>query len=99
MSPSGPLARGPDGVFARPLATPDPVDTTGAGDCFAGNLAAALDAGLDLPKALHRAAVAAGIACLALGAQEGLPTAALVDARLADIAAPRKGGRGIAFGN
>jgi ribokinase len=70
----------------------DPVDTTGAGDCFAGNLAAALDAGLDLQTALHRAAVAAGIACLALGAQEGLPTAALVDARLADIAAPRKGG-------
>lgn len=76
-------------VDALPI---DPLDTTGAGDCFAGNLAAALDAGLDLPTALHRAAVAAGIACLALGAQEGLPTAAAVDARLADVDPPRKGG-------
>ena len=66
-------------VDAMPI---EPVDTTGAGDAFTGVLAAALDGGFDLSGALRRAAVGAALACLALGAQESLPTARAIDANL-----------------
>jgi ribokinase len=56
-----------------------PVDTTGAGDAFVGVLAAALDDGMALAGALHRASAAAGLACLALGAQASLPDRRAID--------------------
>ncbi len=65
-----------------------PVDTTAAGDAFVGVLAAALVAGLDLRLAARRASVAAGLACLTLGAQPSLPHRAAIDAALADLSAP-----------
>jgi ribokinase len=65
------------------------VDTTGAGDAFAGVLAAALDQGHALPAALARASVAAGLACTRIGAQTSQPTAAEIEARLGDLPAPR----------
>lgn len=68
----------------------EPVDTTGAGDSFTGVLAAALDADFTLPQALHRASVAAGLACLSLGAQESIPDAAAIDARMGDLAPPER---------
>lgn len=55
------------------------VDTTGAGDAFVGNLAAALDGGMPIPLALRRASVAAGLACTARGAQSALPDRAAID--------------------
>jgi ribokinase len=64
------------------LAIERAVDTTGAGDAFAGALAAALDAKLDLPAALARAAVAGALACTRAGAQPALPSAAEIDAAL-----------------
>ena len=67
-----------------------PVDTTGAGDAFVGALAAALDAGAELPAALHRAGVAGGLACLTVGAQPSLPDKAAIDRRLADLPPPRR---------
>lgn len=67
-----------------------PVDTTGAGDAFVGVLVAALDQGRSLPEALRRASVGAGLACLALGAQESLPSAADIDRRLADVPEPSR---------
>ena len=70
----------------------DPADTTGAGDAFTGVLAASLDEVVDLPRALQRATVAAGLTCLALGAQESLPTAAAIDANLDRVARPRRVG-------
>lgn len=75
------------GVGVLPIT---PVDTTGAGDAYCGVLAAGLDGGLDLPEALHRAAVGAGLACLALGAQESLPRRADIDARLAELPPPAR---------
>jgi ribokinase len=51
-----------------------PVDTTAAGDCFVGWLAAGLARGDDLPQALRWASAAAGQACLVHGAQPSLPT-------------------------
>jgi ribokinase len=85
---------GRDGAeFARPDAqwridalAVTPVDTTGAGDAFVGVLAAALDRGLDLASGVRRASVAAGLACLTMGAQTSLPRAAEIDRHLARIA-------------
>ncbi|MGE0746989.1 MAG: PfkB family carbohydrate kinase [Rhodospirillales bacterium] len=65
-----------------------PVDTTAAGDAFAGALAAALDGGATLAAGLRRAAVAGGLACLVEGAQPSLPDAAAIDARLDDLGPP-----------
>jgi ribokinase len=63
----------------------DPVDTTGAGDTFVGVLAAALDLEASLEVALRRASAAAGLACLARGAQTAMPRSAAIDAALADL--------------
>ena len=69
----------------------EPVDTTGAGDTFVGVLAAALDLGSTLEIALRRATAAAGLACLARGAQTAMPDAAAIAAAVGRLS-PR--GRG-----
>jgi ribokinase len=70
------------GAIAVPALAIDPVDTTGAGDTFAGVLAAGLDQHLALEPALHRASAAAALACLAMGAQSALPDEAAIDAAI-----------------
>ena len=57
-------------------------DTTAAGDCFVGVMAAALDRGADLEGAMRRAAVAAALACTRAGSQTSLPKAAEIDAAI-----------------
>jgi ribokinase len=59
------------------------VDTTAAGDCFVGVLAAALDRGLAFADALRRANAAAGLCCTRRGTQGSLPAAVETDAALA----------------
>jgi ribokinase len=89
LGADGALAAEPDGtLWTAPPLPIRPVDTTGAGDCFSGILAASLDAGHALPDALRRAGVGAALSCLALGAQAALPRAADIEARLADAPAP-----------
>jgi ribokinase len=51
----------------------DAVDTTGAGDCFNGVLAAALAEGLQLDDATRRAVFAAARSVTAPGARNGMP--------------------------
>jgi ribokinase len=63
------------------------VDTTAAGDCFVGVLAAALDRGFSLREALHRANVAAGLACTSAGSQGSLPSRQHIDAAMAERSA------------
>jgi ribokinase len=76
----------PDGTrIDVPALAVEPVDTTGAGDTFAGVLAASLDAGLALESALRRASAAAALSCLALGAQEAMPGRAAIDAAVARL--------------
>lgn len=58
------------------------VDTTGAGDCFVGSLAARLSAGDDLETAMRYANVAASIACTRVGTGTAMPTADEVRAAL-----------------
>jgi len=67
---------------ARALAV-SPVDTTGAGDTFAGVFAAAVASGHPAPEAMQLASVAAGLACLLPGAQVAQPDRAAIEARLA----------------
>ncbi len=61
------------------------VDTTGAGDAFAGALAAALELGMGWTDALARASAAGGLACTKQGAQPALPRAQEIDAALARL--------------
>ena len=72
-------AEGPLHLDARKVRV---VDTTAAGDCFTGVLAAALDRGLPLRDALRRANAAAGVCCSRAGSQGSLPTRAETDAAL-----------------
>ncbi len=56
------------------------VDSTAAGDCFVGVLAAALGRGMGLERAMRRACTAAALACTVAGSQGSLPDAAAIDA-------------------
>ncbi len=80
---SGHLAAG--GQIAVPALPITPIDTTGAGDTFVGVLAAALDAASDPAMALRRASAAAGLACLATGAQTAMPDAAAIAGALRNL--------------
>lgn len=79
---------GPDGRFeVRPPAV-TPVDTTGAGDVFAGVLAACWPPDPGSPRqrlrALRRACAAGAIATLVPGAGNCAPDAEMIDAAVAD---------------
>jgi ribokinase len=71
-------------VHEQPSFRVTPVDTTGAGDTFAGYFAAALDGGADIPAALRLASGAAAVKVTRAGAGDAIPTRAEVDAFLAD---------------
>ena len=73
--------RGADPVTA-PAFRVTPADTTGAGDCFTGSLAAALDAGMDRAAAMRFAAAAAALQVTRPGTAEAMPTRPEVDAFL-----------------
>ena len=84
---------GANGVFVLdgetemriPARKVEAVDTTGAGDCFAGALAAALASGLDLNQAVSHANVAASICVQTLGAGTSMPFKADVDTVLREV--------------
>ena len=60
-----------------------PVDTTAAGDAFAGMLGASLAAGVGLDEAVRRGLAAGALAATVSGASPSLPTAAAVEDFLA----------------
>jgi ribokinase len=82
--------RGPDPVVVdggRVTVAPppvDPVDTTGAGDVFAGYLATRLAAGDDLGEAIEVATVAGALSTEREGAGAAVPDAGTVRDRLAE---------------
>jgi ribokinase len=78
----GTVVVGPTGTTDIPAFGVTPVDTTAAGDAFAGALGAAVAAGLAWPVALRRAAAAGALATTKHGASPSLPTAAAVDSYL-----------------
>lgn len=76
-----------EGVTVLPAHRIVPADTTAAGDCFVGVLAAALDRGATLNEALERGTAAAALCCMKPGSQTSLPLAAETDAFLTKAAA------------
>ncbi len=83
------LTRGARGAVLLPSGEEVPaiaaraIDTTGAGDAFAGALAAGLAEGMQMTAALRLAAVAAGISVEREGCQPSYPTRAEVERRAA----------------
>ncbi|OCX61622.1 ribokinase [Thioclava sp. SK-1] len=69
---------------ADPITVPSfkviPVDTTGAGDTFAGYLVAGLSEGKSPANAMHLASAAAALSVTRAGAADAIPTRAEVDA-------------------
>jgi ribokinase len=81
LGAEGALIAGRDGRRLSCAALPvTAVDTTGAGDTFAGVLAAALVEGHTEGDALRYAVAAAGLACTRRGAQAAQPNRAYIDA-------------------
>jgi ribokinase len=68
-----------DGSHQLPAFPITPVDTTAAGDAFAGMLGASLARGLTLDQAVHRGLAAGALAATVRGASPSLPTADAVD--------------------
>ncbi len=81
LGSQGAIAMGENGTGWRVSAMPlkEVVDTTGAGDCFCGTLAAAIHGKFALASAMRRASVAASLSCMKKGAQESYPYSADID--------------------
>ena len=73
QGPEGCLAVTPEESWWVKAIEVDARDTVGAGDCFSGNLAAALAEGLTLKEGIKWATVAAGLSVTRLGAQASMP--------------------------
>ncbi len=82
LGKDGAIVSDADGITRIPAFAVPVVDTTGAGDAFAGVLAARLAAGDALRMAARVATAAAALAVGRAGAQPSLPTAARVEAFL-----------------
>ncbi len=70
-------------TVSNPAFSVDPVDTTGAGDTFAGSFVAGLEQGLSDTDALRRASATSAIQVTRVGAATAIPDAADVSAFLA----------------
>lgn len=80
LGEAGCESAGDAGLLCIPAHPVVVVDTTAAGDCFTGVLAAAWDRGLQLREALRRATIAAGLCCTRAGTQNSLPCRGEIDA-------------------
>ena len=83
LGPAGVVAMHEGALHQAAALSVTPVDTTGAGDCFVGVLAAGLDAGLSFEEALARAAVAGSLACTIVGAMPSFPSHDQIEQALA----------------
>lgn len=72
LGPAGCLIRTRDGVIESPAFQVDVVDTTGAGDCFAGGFLAALDHGFSFPEAARFANAVGALSVQKFGGTPGL---------------------------
>ncbi|APH55120.1 Ribokinase [Granulibacter bethesdensis] len=63
-----------EGTTSLPAFPVSAIDTTGAGDCFVGVLAAALEQGASTIEAARRAIIASALCCTRPGAQTASPT-------------------------
>lgn len=82
LGAEGCLCVTPEDSFAVAATPADAIDTVGAGDCFCGVLANALDEGTALPDAIATAGVAASLAVTRSGASEAMPSRFEVEQKL-----------------
>jgi ribokinase len=82
LGPDGAVGARGDQLWQVPSMPVKTVDTTGAGDCFVGVLAATMDRGFEMQPAMRRACVAASMACTLVGAAQSFPTGAAIDSML-----------------
>jgi sugar/nucleoside kinase (ribokinase family) len=82
LGADGALAFDKERVHRSPAFDVEVVDTTGAGDAFAGAFGVGLACRLDLRDALELANCVAALSVRSLGAQTGLPSTHEVDALL-----------------
>lgn len=87
---AGLLAFGPDGGWSVPSMPLSPVDTTAAGDAFAGALQAGLDLGMDMSDALRFGAVGAGLSVTREGAQSAMATQEEIEENLGNLPPSRR---------
>jgi sugar/nucleoside kinase (ribokinase family) len=76
LGAAGCYVEAPQGAFTSPGFPVHPVDTTGAGDCFAAGFLAALCRGQSLAEAARYANAAGALATLGLGGADSAPTTA-----------------------
>jgi ribokinase len=89
LGAAGAICFGPDGGFQVPSLPVSPVDTTGAGDAFAGALCASVDLGFGMEEAVRRASAGAAMACTKLGAQTSLPYTREIDSAVRSLGASK----------
>jgi ribokinase len=81
----GAIAVVQDEAIVIPGRVVTPVDTTGAGDCFVGALAARLAGGASMHSALAYANAAASISVQRMGAGPSMPTVGEVEAMMKSV--------------
>jgi ribokinase len=87
LGASGSAAVWADKQMVSPgLAIDDVVDTSGAGDCFCGVVAACVDQGIGFESALRLANAAAALSVTSRGAAPSIPARSAVNAFLASVA-------------
>ncbi len=79
LGAGGCYVESPEGAFTSPGIAVQPVDTTGAGDCFAAGFLAAICRHQSLPEAARYANATGAFATLGLGAADSAPTAAQLE--------------------
>ncbi len=90
LGAAGCYVESPQGAFTSPGFAVHPVDTTGAGDCFAAAFLAALCRDRSLTEAARYANAAGALSTLGMGGADSAPTAAAVEEFLAGV--PRRKG-------
>ena len=74
LGAAGCFVESPEGAFTSPGFVAQPVDTTGAGDCFAAGFLAAICRGSSLAEATRFANAAGALATLSMGGADSAPT-------------------------
>ncbi|MDR3677742.1 MAG: carbohydrate kinase family protein, partial [Acidobacteriota bacterium] len=88
LGAAGCYVESPQGSFTSPGFSVQPVDTTGAGDCFAAGFLAAVCRGQTLSVAARYANATGALATLGLGGADSAPTLAQLEDFLRDHPAP-----------
>jgi len=79
LGAAGCFVESPEGFFTSPGFAVHPVDTTGAGDCFAAAFLAAICRGHSLAEAARFANAAGALATLGMGGADSAPTAGEIE--------------------